>query len=199
MITLISRRLLRRMLPFPRIKLSVGRRNGARRNPENRVKSRHRIETTIEPEYVFVEVGLQMLRLDTAMMSSLDPSFQIAENKVDHRQVRLGLVWIAAERQRLMAISCLGKSRIGHPSIGANDGASRDILFDEACERFRAPIRHNTKSQSACIDATSALLAIIQPRPNLYRSDHDRLVVSAAPFPSRGAYPVDSGWSTCCV
>src|SRR5271168_2311592 len=98
---------LRRVSPFTRIKLRVSRRNRAGGNPQNGVKRRHRIKATIETEHVFVEVGLQVLRLDTAMMRPLDPSFHVAENEMDHGQVSLRLVRIAAERQRLMGVSRL--------------------------------------------------------------------------------------------
>jgi hypothetical protein len=95
------------------------------------VKCRHRIKPAIEPEHVFVEVGLEMLGLDTAMMRPLDPSFQIAENEMDHRQVRLSFVGIAAERQSLMAVSHLWKAGVASPAIGAQDGAARNIGFDK--------------------------------------------------------------------
>jgi|ERR1700691_6230523 hypothetical protein len=176
---------LRRMFPFPRVKLRVRRRDGASGNPQNRVKRCHRIKPTIEPEHVFVEVRLQMFWLDTAMMSSPDPSFQVAENKVDHGQVRLGLLRIAAERQCLMAIPSLSKSWVASPSIGAQDRAKRHVVFDKAGKRIGAAIRHYAKPQPSCIDAAPVLLAIVLARPNLYRSDHDGLVVSAAPFTAR--------------
>ena len=99
--------------------------------------------------------------------------------------MRLRLVWITTERQRLMTISCLGKTGVASPPISAHDRASRDIPFDEAGECVSAPIGHDAKPQPARIDASPALLAIILTRPNLYRSDHDGFVVSAAPFSSR--------------
>ena len=40
-----------------------------------------------------------MFWLDTPMMGSLDPSFQVAENEVDHRQVSLGLIRVTAKFQ----------------------------------------------------------------------------------------------------
>src|ERR1700682_5744509 len=64
----ISPHQLCRMSPFSRIKLRVSRRDRASGNPENRVKRRHRIKATIETKHVLVEVGLQVLRLNAAMM-----------------------------------------------------------------------------------------------------------------------------------
>jgi hypothetical protein len=179
---MITHFLLRRVSPFPRVKLRVGRRNGACGNPKNRVKRRHRIEPTIETEHVFVEVGLQVLWLDTAMMRSLDPSFQVAENEMDHGQMRLGFVGVAAERQRLMVVSHFWKARVASPAIGAEDGAARNVVFNEAGKRIGAAVGHDTKSQTSCIDAALVLLAVVSARPNLYRPDDKSLVMDAATF-----------------
>ena len=126
-----------------------------------------------------------MLWFDTAMMRSLYPSFQVAENEMDHGQVRLGLVWVAAERQRLMAVSRLSKSGVARPSIGAQDRARGDVLFDKAGERGSAPIWHNAKPEPSRIDATSLLLPVILTRSNFDRSNDDRLVVSSAAFSAK--------------
>jgi hypothetical protein len=85
-------------------------------NTQNGVKRRHRIEATIEPEHVLVEIGLQVLWLDATMMRSINPSFQIAEHKVDHWQVRLSFIWVATKRQHVVAVSHLRESGIARPS-----------------------------------------------------------------------------------
>jgi hypothetical protein len=176
---------LRRVSPFTRVKLSVRRRNRASGDSQNRVKSSHRIKATIEPEHVLVEVGLQVFGLDAAMMRSPDPSFQIAENEMDHRQVRLSFVGIAAERQSLMAVSHLGKSRVASPAIGAQRGAKRDVVFDKAGKRIGAAVWHDTKPQSSRINAASVLLTIGRARPNLDRPDDKSLVMDAATLAAR--------------
>jgi hypothetical protein len=149
-------------------------------DPENGVKRRHRVEATIETEHVFVEVGLQVFGLDTAMMRSLDPGFEVAENEMDHGQMRLGLVGVSAERQGLMAVSHLRKTGVASPSIGAQDGAARYVVFDKADKRIGAAVGHDTKPQSSRINAASVLLAIVCARANLYGADHDGLVMNAA-------------------
>ena len=151
-------------------------------NPKNGVKRGHWIKPTIESEHVFVEVGLQVLWLYTAMMRSPDPSFQVAENEMDHGKVRLGFVRVAAERQRLMAVSKLWKARVASPAVGAHDGAARNVLFDKAGERFGASVWNDTQPQSSRIDAALVLLAIVCARANLYGTYHDRLVMCAATF-----------------
>src|ERR1035438_3374256 len=90
---------LSRVGPFPGVKLCVSRRDNPCRNPQNGVECSHRIEPSIEAEYIFIEVGLQMLWFNTTMMRSFDPGFQVAENKVNHRQMRFCLIWIAIECQ----------------------------------------------------------------------------------------------------
>ena len=74
-----------RVGPFPGVKLSIGRRNGPRRNPQNGVEGIHRVEATVETKYELVEISLQMMRLDPAVMGAIDPRLQIGEHKVDHR------------------------------------------------------------------------------------------------------------------
>jgi hypothetical protein len=173
------------MDPPPGIKLSISWRNDPRGNPQNGVERGHRIEATIKTKYVLVEIGLQMLWFDTAMMRSLDPGFQIAENEVDHRQMRFRLVWIAAEHQRLMAVPHLGKSLVPDPSICANGGARRNIIFSEVRKRFGASIWHDAKPQASGIDTARARLGIILTRSNFDGADYGRFVMRAASLSAR--------------
>jgi hypothetical protein len=126
-----------------------------------------------------------MFWFNAAMMRSFDPGFQIAENEVDHGQMRFCLVWIAIERQCLMAVPQLGKPFVSCPSIGANDGSRRNVFFCEARKHFGALIWHNAKPQTTGIDATRARLAVILTRPNFDGTDHGSLMMRAASFPAR--------------
>jgi hypothetical protein len=126
-----------------------------------------------------------MFWLDTAMMRSLDPSFQVAENEMDHGQMRLSFVGVAAERQRLMAVSNLGKAGVASPAIGTQDGAARNIVFDKADKRVRTSVWHHTKPQPSRIDAALVLLAIVAARANLYSTDHNRFVMNSSTFAAR--------------
>lgn len=149
------------------------------------MKSSHRIKATIEPEHVFVEVGLQVFGFNTAMMSPFNPSFQIAKNKMNHGQVRLSLVRVAAKRQCLMAITAFGKARVSCPAIGAQRGTKRDVVFDKAGKRIGAAIGHDTKPQAPRIGSASELLAIFFTGPNLDSANDDGLVMRAATFTAR--------------
>ncbi len=173
------------MSPLARVKLRISRWYGVGGDPQNGMKRRHRIEAAIETKNVLVEVGLQMLWLDTAMMRPLDPSFQVAENEMDHGQVRFGLVGVAAKRQHVVAESVCGKSRIASPSVSSHDGADRNILFDKATEGLRAPVGHDAKPQPPRIDAARVFLAVIRSRPNLNSADNDRFVMHSATFAAR--------------
>ena len=128
---------------------------------------------------------MQVFGLDTAMMRPFDPSLQVAENEMDHGQVRLSFVGITTERQSLMVVSKLGKAGIASPAICPQRGAKRNVVFDEASKRIGAAVGYDTKPQSSRIDAALVLLAIILSRPNLYSADNDRFVMRAASFAAR--------------
>src|SRR5437588_459851 len=104
---------------------------------------------------------------------------------MDHGQVRLGLVWIATERQCLMAVSNLGKAGIAGPSICAQRGTERDVVLDKADKLRGTPVGHDTQPQSSRIDAASVLFAVIVTRSDLNSADHDRFVMGAAPLATR--------------
>jgi hypothetical protein len=127
---------LRRVYPFPGIKLRVSRRNGPRRNPQNGVEGIHRIKAAIKTKNEFVEIGLQMTGIDTAVMSAIDPCLQIGEDKMDHWQVLFCLLWIASERENIMFIANPTKVVISLPAVSANDGTRRHVLRYESGERL---------------------------------------------------------------
>jgi hypothetical protein len=174
-----------RVCPFPGVKLRISRRNGAGGDPEHGMKRGHRVKPTIEAEHVFIEVRLQMFWLDTPMMCPLDPGLQVAEDEMDHGQVRLCLVGIAAKRQSDMAVSYLGQSWVAGPPIGADGSAKRDGLFDKAGKSFSAPVRDDAKPQASCINAALVRLTVILTRPNLNGTDYGRLVVRSTAFSAR--------------
>ncbi len=126
-----------------------------------------------------------MLWLDAAMMSSLKPSLQVAEDKVDHRQVRLSFIRVATKRQHVVAVSCSRKPWVAGPSVGAHDGAGGDVLFDKSGERFGASIGNDAKPQPSRIDAASMFLAVFLTGPNLDSSDDKSLMVNSASLAAR--------------
>src|ERR1700730_2615869 len=210
-ITNISQRQMRqlgRVRPFPGIKLRISWRNGPRRYPQDGVEGIHRIETTIETEYEFVEVGLQMARLYPSMMCAVDPCLQVGEDKMDHRQVLLCLLRIAPKGKRIVPISHSSNVIISLPSVSANDGGRCYIVFDECCERIGIAARKwniclfaarndaepKAPGVSKLLDRDAAFMGIfpfrttilgILARPNLNGANYSRLMMSAPSFAPR--------------
>jgi hypothetical protein len=128
-----------------------------------------------------------VLWLNSAMMRSLNPSFQIAENEMDHGQVRFRLVGIAAERQRIMLISNIGKSGITGPCISAYQGAKRNVLFDKAGKYSSAAVWYDSKPQASSVYTAPTRPTIMLMQPDFYGADYGRFVVSTATFAARFA------------
>jgi hypothetical protein len=84
-----------------------------------------------------------------------------------------------------MAVPHLGKSWVADPTIGANDGARRNVFFCEVRKYFGAPIRHDAKPQTTGIDTARARLTFILTRPNFDGADYGSLVMRASPFSAR--------------
>jgi hypothetical protein len=84
-----------RVLPFPRIEFAEGGRDRVASDAEERPEGVERVEAAVEPEHVFVKVGLQMLPTD-AVVDPVQPRIQVGEDEVDDRQVFLGHIGFAA-------------------------------------------------------------------------------------------------------
>ncbi len=63
-----------------------------------------------------------MMRLDPAVMGTIDPRFQIGEDEMDHRQMLLSLLWITPERKRVVPVAYLAQIIISLPAISADGG-----------------------------------------------------------------------------
>src|SRR5579859_5739139 len=94
-----------RMPPLARVELRVGRRNDAGGDPQDGIERVHRIEAPVEAEDVLVQVGLEVLRFDTAVMRAVEPGLQVAEDEVDHRQVLFGVLGVAGHRQNVEGVA----------------------------------------------------------------------------------------------
>jgi hypothetical protein len=199
---------LRRVRPFPGVKLRVSRRNGPRRNPQNGVEGVHWVEAAIETEYEFIEVGLQMTRFDPAVVSAIDPCLQIGEDKVDHRQVLFRLLWITPKRERIVPLAHLAQAVIPLPAVSANDGARCYVLLDKCGECFGVAPRKrnislidagdNTETEAPRISEflgrnaafvgilpfRTAILGVLA-RPNFNSTHYHRLMMNSPSFPPR--------------
>jgi len=126
-----------------------------------------------------------MLWLYTPMMSAFEPSLQVAENEMDHWQMCLGFIRVAAKRQEVMIVSHCGEARIASPSIGAHGSADGHVVFDKAGKNFGAPVGDDAESQPARVNAAPMLLAILLARADFDGADDKSLMMDAAPFAPR--------------
>lgn len=183
---------LRRVLPFPGVKLRVSRGNGPRRDPQHGVEGIHRVEPTVEAEHEFIEVRLEMARLDTAMMGAVDPCFQVAKNEMDHWKVRLRLLRVAIECQRLMVVSEARQLPVAYPSVSADRGAGGDIFRDKGGERVgvaagehRWLAGDHAETETAGVDAALVGLPVSLARADFHGANYGGLVMDAAPLSFR--------------
>ena len=67
----------RRMLPVAAVKVGVSRGFAVGADAEQRTEGIERVEAPVKAEGKFVEVSLQVLGLDAAVMRALQPRFQV--------------------------------------------------------------------------------------------------------------------------
>ena len=84
------------MNPIPGVKPRVRWRHAAGGKPQNRIESGHGVESPVEPEDVFIEIRLQMVLGDSAVMGPENPGLQIGKDQVDHGQVSIGFFGVAS-------------------------------------------------------------------------------------------------------
>lgn len=72
------------------------------------------------------------------MVRSKKPGLQVAEDEVDHGQVRFALVGIAVDDQRFMGVAEIGQPLVRDPSISAHGRAWRDVGLNEATKLLGA-------------------------------------------------------------
>jgi hypothetical protein len=201
-------RQLSRVCPFPGIKLRISRRNSPRRNPQNGVEGIHRIKAAVETKYEFIEVGLQMTRLDTTVVSAIDPRLQVREDKMDHRQMFLCFLRVAPKREYVVPIAPSGNVIISLPAVSADDGVLRHILRDERGKRLDIATRNRslqlfdtgndaepkTPGISEFLDWNSSFVSIppfraarfgVLTRPYLNRANYRCLMMGASSFAPR--------------
>jgi hypothetical protein len=127
---------------------------------------------------------------------------------MDHRQMLLCLLGIAPERKRVVPVAHFAQAAVPLPTVSADYGARRYVIFDECGERIGVAtgkrVIHpfdagdnaepETASISEFFDRNSALVAIppfraavlgILSRPNFNSANHRRLMVNALPFTPR--------------
>ena len=114
---------------------------------KQRAEGVERIESSIKPKGVLVEVGLQVLRAD-AVVGAEQPSLQVGEDEMDYRQVLLGNSRIAPFRDRVMVIPARSDICVSGPVVGDDLRPRLDGVFDEAAQRCSAAVRNDGESFS---------------------------------------------------
>jgi hypothetical protein len=143
------------------------------------------IEAAVKAERELVEVGLQMLGADRPVMRAVQPSFEVAENKVDDRQVFFGDLGIVGLRDRQMVVSQLAKPIVAAPCVCDDHGARLYRRFYKGRQGLGAARGRDFQAKPAGIATTTAsgLVAFLSgPRADFDGADNQRHVVSAAPF-----------------
>jgi polyphosphate kinase 2 (PPK2 family) len=172
----------RGVLPVARVKFGIGRTGRLATNSEQRAEGVERVEAPVKAEGELVEVGLQMLRAD-AVMTALQPAFEVAENEVDDRQVFLGDLGIVALDHGKMLIADPAKPRVARGRVGDDHRARKHGALDEACQRQPAAIGRDFQAQPPSVATATARRGL---NATLWRAladfdggDHKRLIVNA--------------------
>ena|SRR5580692_11156437 len=105
------------MLPLAAAKSLVDRGFAIRAYTEQRAESAERVEAAVKAERKLVQKDLQMLEIDAPMVGPLQPSFQVAENQVDDRQIFSGHLQITAFNHRQVRIAALFQRRTGQSRL----------------------------------------------------------------------------------
>src|ERR1035437_5699259 len=95
------------------------------RETEDRVECRHWEETPVEPEHKFAEVSLQVLMTNSVMRAE-QPSLQIREGDVDHRQVCIRSLRVTIQHQGLVRVTQLGQIIVALPTVGVHNSRSEE-------------------------------------------------------------------------
>ena len=72
----------------------------------------------IEAESEFIQVILQMLVADTALVGSEEPAFQERDHSVHARQQSGSLLGVFASASNLVIVACFLKPGVADPAIG---------------------------------------------------------------------------------
>ena len=75
----------RRMLPFPGIQAVISRGFRARCDAEQGAEGVERVEAPIEAEHIFVEIGLEVMLGDIAVIGPKNPRLEMGNDQMNHR------------------------------------------------------------------------------------------------------------------
>src|SRR5260221_8476384 len=178
----------RRVFPFARVKLGIGRSSGFAADPQQQAEGVERVEPAVKAEGELVEVGLQVLRAD-AVMAAAKPAFEIAENEVNDRQGFLGPVGFVALDHGRVLIAALREPRVARGRVRDNQRRRIDSALYEARKRPSAAIGGYLHAEPASVAPAAAgdafLASLRRPLANLNSGDDECLIVDAIPLTAR--------------
>src|SRR4051812_49823465 len=88
----------------------------------------------VEAEDVLVQVPLQVLRADGAVMGAEQPALGEGEHEVDRRQPERRVTPGPGEVDRLVAVALGGEVVVAAPAVGRDLGRAADVAAEEAPE-----------------------------------------------------------------
>src|ERR1700674_1864377 len=111
---------------------------------------------TIEPEGELIKVIVEVLMLNTALVSAVQPSLEKRSCHMDSRQDLMRQLGTTADDDDLMLVTGLLQIRITTPSVGAHDGTGGDGFLDKGKEAVPRDVDDAPETNAA--DAASILL-----------------------------------------
>src|SRR3954468_18615499 len=129
----------------------------------------------VEAEDVLVQVPLQVLRADGAVMGAEQPAFGEGEHEVDRGQPERRVTPGLGEIDRLVVVALGGEAVVAPPAVGRDLGRAADVAAEEALEARGPGVGHRLQAQPA--EPPPLALAA----PALDRAGGDRLAGRPAP------------------
>ena len=185
------------MLPLARVEAVIGRAFAVRADAQERAESVERVEAPVKAERELIQVGLQVLVADRAVVRPGQPSLQIRENKVDDGQVFFRHVRPTGLDNRQVLVAERGKAVVAAPCVRDDHRARLDCGFHKARQRLSAARRGDFQPKATGIPpaAPHGLVAFLgRSGADLYRRDHKRLVVGMGAFALAAHHAADVGF-----
>ena len=79
------------VLPLARIQAVIGRAFAVRSDAEQRTERIERVKAAVKSERELVQVGLQMLGADRAVMRASKPSLQVRKNEMNNHRIGMDI------------------------------------------------------------------------------------------------------------
>lgn len=96
--------------------------------------------------------------ITNSMVDAVNPSFQISEGGVDHRQKLISNLRVASLGDVLVPIPSVGEVVLAFPVISNNKRAGHNRSLNEAAKRFRGAIRYDGEPYAARVPSILPLV-----------------------------------------